>query len=205
MRGVMRRALTGDRDAFGCLYRLWRHYLLAVVRNRLPRRLRRLCDAEECLHSAVVVLLKHDWSGNTFDSPEQLLGYFTRATLSSVHDAEDEYLHAKGRCLEYQVSLTGDLPSASATTEHVLERRDWFERFFLTASLEARQVLQLMYEGTTSIKEIAEVMGCSYERVRGILNAERRRLIRDGEGPRGGREEGFAGERAAATRGEVAP
>lgn len=165
---LVRRAQTGDRDAFEALIRTRYDRLYAVA----TRILRDATAGEDAVQDAVIVAWR-DLRG--LRDPERFDAWLHRLV---VNGCRDELRRSRRRARITEI-LPIDRPSADASER--MARRDELDRAFRTLSIEHRAVLVLTHYAGFGAPEIASILGIPvgtvYSRIHNATAAMRRAIV----------------------------
>jgi DNA-directed RNA polymerase specialized sigma24 family protein len=171
---LMLRACAGDRLALDDLIRFMTPFLIHLARGRLDRRIRHLCDPEDCLQDTFLALFKHPWEVGLFTTVDEMLAYVTRTATNVVYTAYRRYLHSAKRDERRHVALSGDVRQAGPSAEDEVDDVDDFEVYLLSVSSEMRQVLLLLRERYSTV-EVARLLRMGDRKIRHLIEEARRR------------------------------
>lgn len=172
VRDLVKRAQSGDLQAFAELFEPLRPQLLATIRTRLSPAIRQRIDPEDVLQDTYVRALhslsRFEWQGE--DSFDRWL------SVIASHVALD-VVRYEGR--RQALSIDCDVQSDGAAPSRGLRRQERRERLMKslrTLSPDYQTVLELSRMEGKSIREIADQMGRTESAVKNLLLRATRKL-----------------------------
>lgn len=163
-RHLVKRAKSGDREAFDTLIRRHRDHLEAVIRSRLGPRLQRELGADDVLQETLLRALqsiqRFEWkrNGSFF---RWLSGIAVKVILEAASSRRSRYL-----------SLDFEVPARRSSSTKAIQREERFDRFekaIQSLSPDHRKVLTMVRIDGLSVTEVARRMNRSPNAVSHLL------------------------------------
>jgi RNA polymerase sigma factor (sigma-70 family) len=184
---VLERLRQHQPDAIEELINGYGDTILKVIRSKMPRRLRTLYDSDDFVQVVWTEFLTKSVLEQTFETPEQLMGYIIGLARNQVLCVARQRLDRQKYDMHRDQSLEGLAPDEAdrlaeggpSPEQRAIAREEW-ARLLRGQPEHARQILVLLGAGHT-YAEVARLMGISEKTVQRVVCFARMRA--DGHRP----------------------
>ncbi len=172
--GLMKRVLSGSREAAEELHTVYGPHILRAVRQRLHRRLRSKFDSLDFVQDVWASFFTEIPEKKEFGRPEDLVLFLTAMARNKVVDEVCARLQQQKHNIQRETPLetmprgADRFPAAQQTPSEIMMGREEWDVFLQKLPLVHRRILVLLREGKSSAA-IADELGLSQRTVNRVL------------------------------------